>query len=270
MSLNVSGIGGMVTVGPPPIKANNPPASNFPGKLGQDYFDYSTTPPTLYIFNGTSWVTSNSSGTFTTLTVNGTTTLTGLTNINTTGAAITNIGTGGTGAVNIGNVTGGTTFTGPMTATTIAAQSETLNATAASPTTGLAISTFAGTGVGETIVTSGATIDALQLTSGGIKFTVAAPAPGASPITANSRNGVVTFSGASIAAGATQAFVINNSIVTSATHVMAVLTGGTTGSALTVQSVVSGTGIITITVQNGVTGSTTSTGNLTFVFIVLD
>lgn len=154
--------------------------------------------------------------------------------------------------------------------TTLTTNSETITTPASSSTTGLAINTSGGTGVGETINTSAATVDALQLTNGGIKFTVAAPSPGASPVTANSRNGVVTFSGASIAAGATQAFVVNNSIVTTATHVFCSSPiGGAAGSALSLSSVISGTGTITITAQNG-TGATTSTANLTFVFEVLD
>lgn len=68
--------GGLIKVGPPPIQGVGAPASTLPGKLGQEYFDTSTSPPTGYIFNGATWVqqiVTSSSGTTITgnLTVNG-------------------------------------------------------------------------------------------------------------------------------------------------------------------------------------------------------
>jgi len=66
---------------------------------------------TSVINNSATWQNiSGGAGSFSSLTVVGATTLTGLTNINTTGAAVTNIGVGGTGAVNLGNATGNTTI----------------------------------------------------------------------------------------------------------------------------------------------------------------
>jgi uncharacterized protein YoaH (UPF0181 family) len=49
------GIGGFVKVAAGPIKGFGPPATNFKGELGQQYFDQNTIPPTLYIFNGSTW-----------------------------------------------------------------------------------------------------------------------------------------------------------------------------------------------------------------------
>ncbi len=100
-----------------PILGNAPPSANLRADVGQEFSDRSTTPPTLYEYNGQTWVTptvSGASGSFTSLTVVGTTTLTGTTNINTTGSGVTSIGTGGTGATNIGNATGNTAVTGNM------------------------------------------------------------------------------------------------------------------------------------------------------------
>lgn len=62
------------------------------------------------------YIDSGAGGSFTSLTVTGTSTLTGTTNINTSGAGVTTIGTGGTGAVNIGNATGNTAITGTLNA----------------------------------------------------------------------------------------------------------------------------------------------------------
>ena len=50
------GIGGLISVPASAISGNGPPPSSFMGKLGQQYFDTSTTPPTEYIFNGQTWV----------------------------------------------------------------------------------------------------------------------------------------------------------------------------------------------------------------------
>jgi len=83
-----------------------------PGTMWQDN---SVSPPVVYLTTGAGVWTSYSPSSFTSLTVNGTSTLTGTTNINTSGAAVTTIGTGGTGAVNIGNATGNTAVTGTLT-----------------------------------------------------------------------------------------------------------------------------------------------------------
>lgn len=83
--------------------------------------DNSVSPPVAYYTVGAGvWYSMIPSGTFTTLTVTGLSTLGALTqvgtaSINASGAATTTIGTGGTGAVNIGNATGGTAVTGVLT-----------------------------------------------------------------------------------------------------------------------------------------------------------
>ncbi len=51
------GIGGFVKVAAGPIKGFGPPATNFKGELGQQYFDQTTVPPTEYVFNGSTWTT---------------------------------------------------------------------------------------------------------------------------------------------------------------------------------------------------------------------
>lgn len=115
------------------------------------------------------------------------------------------------------------------------------------------------------------TVTGLSTLSGGINTAPVVVAAAASPLTANSRSGQVTFSGVSIAAGATQSFVINNtSIATVGTVILYSMVGATTGAALNIQSVtnVAGTSS-TIVVENG-TGATTSTANITFTFLVLN
>jgi hypothetical protein len=105
----------------------------------------------------------------------------------------------------------------------------------------------------------------------GIVLTPAVAAAAASPQTANGRSGQVVFSGVSIAAGATQTFVINNTAISAiGTVILYSMTGATQGSALTIESVtnVAGTSS-TIVVTNG-TGATTSTANITFTFLVLN
>lgn len=107
--------------------------------------------------------------------------------------------------------------------------------------------------------------------AGGISTSPSVVTAGASPRTANNRSGQVTFSGVSIAAGATQSFVINNTAIGAiGTVILYSLVGATSGAALTIQSVtnVANTSS-TIVVQNG-TGATTSTANITFTFLVLN
>src|SRR5258708_2891227 len=50
------GIGGLVNVPPGPIRGTGVPPTSFRGQLGQQYFDISTSPPNLYIYNGVTWV----------------------------------------------------------------------------------------------------------------------------------------------------------------------------------------------------------------------
>lgn len=95
-------------------------------------------------------------------------------------------------------------------------------------------------------------------------------AAAASPQVVNARSGQVTFSGVSIAAGATQSFVISNTSVPAASSaILYTMSGATSGSALSIQSVtnVANTSS-TIVVTNG-TGATTSIANITFTFLIL-
>lgn len=48
--------GGLIKVGPFPLTGSGAPASTLIGQLGQDYFDTTTSPPTAYLFNGSTWV----------------------------------------------------------------------------------------------------------------------------------------------------------------------------------------------------------------------
>lgn len=114
-------------------------------------------------------------------------------------------------------------------------------------------------------------VSGLSTFSGGINTAPVVVTAGASPRTANGRSGQVTFSGVSIAAGATQSFVINNtSIGAVGTVILYSMVGATTGAALNIQSVtnVAGTSS-TIVVENG-TGATTSTANITFTYLILN
>lgn len=128
-----------------------------------------------------------------------------------------------------------------------------------------------GNATGGTVVTGPETVSGLLTASVGINTAPVVVTAGASPLTANSRSGQVTFSGVSIAAGATQSFVIaNTAIAAIGTVILYAMVGATTGAALNIQSVtnVAATSS-TIVVENG-TGATTSTANITFTFIVLN
>lgn len=244
------GIGGIFTVLPAAISQNNPPPASFRADLGQEYFDKSTTPPTLYIYNGQTWVNpalNSTGGSFTSLTVTpGPVSLTGTTTINTTGSATTTIGTGGTGAVAIGNATGNTAVTGALSTTT------TLTATLGNitATNGNFVGSTAGTG--------------LQFNAN------TATGAAASPIVINSRAGQAIFTSVSIAAAADLTLTITNSAITaSTTQVIYSMSGSTTGSALSIKSVTNSSGSSAIVVTNG-TGATTSTSNITLNFIVVN
>jgi mucin-19 len=180
-------------------------------------------------------------GVFTTLNVTGlstlaATTIVGTTNINVTGTAVTTIGntTGGVSLVGATGVTGTLTASTGLTATT-------------------GNLTLSGTGSGfvttPTVVTAGAT-----------------------PQTANGRIVQVTFSSVSIASGATQAFVINDTSITGSTTVVDVTWyGATAGSALSIASIVNAAGSCTITMTNGTSATmVTSVANITFICQVLN
>jgi len=94
---------------------------------------------------------------------------------------------------------------------------------------------------------------------------------GASPQTCNARVGNVTFTGVSIAAGATQSFVINNTtIAATGTVILYTMTGSTTGSSLSIQSYTNVANTSSTIVVANATGATTSTANITFAFLVIN
>jgi hypothetical protein len=114
-------------------------------------------------------------------------------------------------------------------------------------------------GTGFTATTGNLTLSG---TSSGVVYTPVVVGAAASPQTANGRVFSVTFSSVSIAAGATQSFVINNTSVN--TLVQLSMVGATTSSALSIQSITNSAGVsTTIVVTNG-TGAATSTANITF------
>lgn len=90
------------------------------------------------------------------------------------------------------------------------------------------------------------------------------------PVICNGRSGSVIFTTVSIAAAADLTLTITNSSVTaSTTQVLYSLQGATTGSALSIKSVTNSSGSSAIVVTNG-TGATTTTANITLVFLVLN
>lgn len=186
----------------------------------------------------------------TTLGVTGLTTLAALTqvgtaNINATGAAVTTIG-------NVGS--------------TLAINAPTTLTLASGSSTGLTVTTAAGTGVAGTFTSTNATTDSIQALGGGIKTAPVVVTAGASPQTANGRFVQVTFSGVSIASGASQTFVISNSVVTGSSTVIDLKWfGATAGSGLSVSSITPSAGSISIVMTNATSATmVTSVANITF------
>lgn len=92
----------------------------------------------------------------------------------------------------------------------------------------------------------------------------------ASPVVVNGRSGAAVFTSVSIAAAADLTLTITNSAITEAsTQVLYSLQGATTGSALQIKSVTNSAGSSAIVITNG-TGATTSTADITLVFLVLN
>jgi hypothetical protein len=106
----------------------------------------------------------------------------------------------------------------------------------------------------------------------GIVTTPTVVAAGASPQVANGRVFVVTFSGVSIASGASQTLVITNSSITgSTTDISLTWSGATAGSALSIASVTPSAGSLSIVMTNGTSATmVTSVANITFTGIVLN
>lgn len=106
----------------------------------------------------------------------------------------------------------------------------------------------------------------------GIVTTPTVVAAGASPQIANGRVFSVTFSGVSIASGASQTFTITNSAITGASTVTSLTwSGATAGSALSIASITPSAGSLAIVMTNGTSATmVTDVANITFVGIVLN
>lgn len=90
------------------------------------------------------------------------------------------------------------------------------------------------------------------------------------PVTCDGRIGAVTFTGTSIAAGASETFVMSNTKVKgSGTSILYTFTGVTTGAAIGISSVTNSAGSSSIVVTNG-TGATTQSDDITFTFLILN
>ena len=93
---------------------------------------------------------------------------------------------------------------------------------------------------------------------------------GTTTATLNGRSGQVTITTPTISAGATFTMTITNSSITgSSTQVLYGITGGTTGSAITIQSVTNSANTSAVVVQNA-SAVTDSTGSLVLTFLVLN
>lgn len=157
--------------------------------------------------------------------------------------------------------TGITATTGNITAST-----GNISATLGSVAAGTTVT--GGTGL---IATTGnVTISAVG--SGLVTTPTVASGAAAGTVTANGRIVSVTFTGVSIASGASQAFTTANSSITGAGTVLKISwTGATAGSALSIQSVVNSAGQSVITMTNGTSATmVTSVANITFTYFVLN
>jgi hypothetical protein len=120
-------------------------------------------------------------------------------------------------------------------------------------------------------VTSVTTANGFTATVAGAGITLnSAATSGTTTATLNGRSGQVTITTPTINAGATFTMTIaNTSITGSSTQVLYGLTGGTTGSAITIQSVTNSANQSAVVVQNA-SAVTNSTGSLVLTFLVLN
>jgi hypothetical protein len=284
----VYGIGqALIPVLPPPLPFENPPTSNQTNyEIGQLVFTPPQNPTAFYLYGGGGkWVQfASSSGDI--IAINGTagqvsvSTVAGTATVSLP-AAITTPGS----LTTTTTLSAGTTITAGtgITATTgnIVASAGSISTTVGNITAANSLSALAGSVSAGTSVTAGTTVTAtlgnITATNGnlvaagtgnGIVVPPVIVAAAASPQTANGRAFAVTFSEVSIAALATQTFVINNSAVN--TQALIAMIGATTGAALNIQSVTYSAGVsITIVVENG-TGAFTSSANITFTGLCLN
>lgn len=130
-------------------------------------------------------------------------------------------------------------------------------------------STSLTTGVAGVFTSSAATIDAVQLVGGGLKVAPVVPASGASPRVASGRFGVASFTN-NVAAAATVALAITNTMATATSHIIATVQCVTAGSACVIRNLdVSVAGTITCNVTN-LGGTDTGAGATIITFWLLD
>lgn len=197
----------LINEAPVPVVALRDPATTDIGyQLGTEWINKLTNNIWFLasvVANSATWVqltAGGGSGVFTALTVTGTSTLTGTTNINTTGAAVTSIGTGGTGAVNIGNATGNTAVTGTLTTSaglTVTAGGAAITGTTTINTAGAGVTTIGTGGTGATNIgnaTGNTAVTGSLTTSTTLTATAGA-------ITATNGNFVATAAGTGIILG---------------------------------------------------------------------
>lgn len=238
----VYGIGqALIPVLPPPIAFENAPTSSQDNySVGQIVYTPGPTASAFYIYAGAGNWSEFATGSGAITAVNGT-----------------------TNQITASTTSGVVTLSLPLIMTAPGSLSST---TSLSAGTSFSAGTTITATLGNITATNGNLV--AQGTGNGIVVAPVVVTAAASPQTANGRAFVVTFSSVSIAAGATQTFVINNTSVN--TQALISMVGATTGSALSIQSTtyVSGTSI-TIVVTNGA-GATTNTANLTFTGICLN
>lgn len=276
---------------PAPIVAKRAPTTADKGyPIGQMWVYISNNAAyilTSVVSNSATWnllEAASGAGVFSSLTVSpGLSSLSALTqvgtaSINDSGAAATTIGVSGTGTVQIGNATGNvvvpagnlTVSSGNIVATAggITASAGAVSATNTGANRAFVGDTSGGTGVTMTLASSGATVDAIQLTGGGIKVAPVAPAAGASPRVASGRFGVCAFTDV-INAAATGALAITNTMSGTGSQVMATVQCSTAGSALVIRNIdVSVAGTITLNVTN--LGGSNTAANIIVTFWLLN
>jgi hypothetical protein len=251
----VYGIGqALIPVLPPPIPFQNAPTTTQTNyEIGQLGFTGTNSASAFYIYGGGgNWVEfASNSGAI--IAINGTANQ--VTVSTTLGTATVSLPSAITAPGSLTTTTSLSATTTVTAGTDITATTGNITATAGAVSAGTTVT--GGTGLVAT--TGNVTVSG---TGSGLLLTPVVVGAGASPQTANGRVFSVTFSGVSIAAGATQSFVIDNSAVN--TLVQLSMVGATAGAALSIVSVTNSAGVSTTVVVTNGAGATTSTANITF------
>ena len=161
-----------------------------------------------------------------------------------------------------------TTTTNLVAGTSVAAGTTVTSGTSMTATTSVAAGTTVTGGTGLIATTGNVTTSAVG--AGFVTVPTVASGAASGTVAANGRVVSVTFTGVSIAGGATQVFTTSNTSITGSGTVLLIShIGATTGSSLNIQSVVNSASQSVITVENG-TGLTTTVANITFTYLVLN